>query len=171
MSLWRAEFGGSITNTWASSAGQWTVLQILFVMPLAPFFVLSMRWSRGRLTSDWPCSQQMTVWMTQYWQKYLESNPQNGQAQLLLWMLTSIFQPQKREKKYPQHLRRWDIVWDKMFWHFICFWTNKSVVFSFGFTLTCTCRLPWSFTSSLLPSAASGPGLGLFSDWDVSTAA
>lgn len=65
----------------------------------------------------------------------------------------------KEGKKYPQQLRSWDIVWDKMFCHFFPFWMNKNVSFSFGLTLTCTCRLPWSCTSSLLSSVAHSPGV------------
>lgn len=102
------------------------------MIPVAPFFTLSVmgHWLNhavGKVVSRW----------LRIWQEYLESNPKNRQAELLLWMVTSVFHPQKGGEKTPkpQRLRCWNFVWDK-FWNFsllnkskcfIYFWINTEV--------------------------------------------
>lgn len=99
--------------------------------------------------------------MTQCWQRCLESNPYNGQTELLLWMLISIFHPPKRRRKNTHSIWEAEILCGKRKHSaiFFSFSMNKNVSFTFGLALTCSCWLSWSCTSSLLSSATQGPGL------------
>lgn len=83
----------------------------------------------------------------------------NRQTELLLWMLTSVFQPQKKTAAKTREGWNVEILCGTKSSEIFPFWMNKNVSFTFGLTLTCSYGLSWSCISSLLSLATCGPGL------------
>lgn len=121
-----------------------------------------MRWGRCSLTTDWVmllanyCLDD-PVLAELSWKQPIQWTDRTAAMDVDIYLSP----PKKKEKKYPQHLRSWDIVWEKKTFcrFFFSLSMNKNVSFTFGLALTCSCWLSWSCTSSLLSSATHGPGL------------
>lgn len=168
MSLWRAKFGSFISNTWASSAGQWQEAELFsssdFICDASDIDIVCLVYEMGQMQPD--------HWLSHAVSKLLSGWPSVGRVVLKAthtmdrqnccygcWYLS--FTPPKEGEKIPTAFEklRYCVGKENILPFFFSFSMNKNVSFTFGLALTCSCWLSWSCTSSLLSSATHGPGL------------